>query len=74
MDPNLRRLFRIASDKVVTEWGLPAYEKLGARLQRALLGEAVLFIAAQQDALVGAESVRRIVTEGWTWVCEEVDA
>lgn len=60
---------RQAREAVTREWGARAFAQLGPRFQRALLAEAVLNIASQQDAMrVGDATVRAIATEGYTAV------
>jgi hypothetical protein len=62
------RLLKQARHSVINEWGLCAFERLGDRLQRALLAEAVLDLAAlQDDEEVPDATVRRIVIEGQSW-------
>jgi len=63
----MNRLLKQAQDNVYTEWGRPVFEKLGARIQRALLMEAVLAIAALQDEDVPDAKVRALVEEGYFW-------
>lgn len=63
------RLFSNARQMVYTEWGRPAFEKLGERIQTALLAEAVLTIAAQQDESVPDSRVRMLVEAGHLWSC-----
>lgn len=70
-DKNLDRLFKGAKERVVREWSGPAFEKLGSRVQRALLAEEILRLAAQQDDSISAETVRKIVGEGWSWSVDE---
>jgi hypothetical protein len=72
-DKNMERLFKGAKDKVITEWGRAAYEKLGSRIQSALLAEAILILINQQDELTSAEISKRIAIEGWLWVIEETN-
>lgn len=73
MDVNLARIFKSARDEVIREWSKPAFEKMGSRLQRALLCERLFLIAAQQSDLVSAEAVRRLISEGWTWAIEQTE-
>jgi hypothetical protein len=72
-DKNMERLFKGAKDKVITEWGRSAFEKLGSRLQSALLAEALVILVNAQDESIAPETVKRIITEGWLWVIEETN-
>lgn len=66
------RMLKQARASVINEWGLCAFERLGDRLQRALLAEAVLALAALQDEDdVPDATVRRIVTQGHLWAAAE---
>lgn len=66
------RLLKQARRSVINEWGLCAFERLGDRLQRALLAEAVLDLAAlQDDEEVPDATVRNIVIEGQSWAREQ---
>lgn len=66
------RLYVIAKNAAIREWGLPAWRKLGSRIRRALIAEEVLQIAAAQDSdEVTAETVRRIVDFGFVQVMKE---
>lgn len=67
-------MIQSARTRVDLEWGA-SFKLLGARIQRALLAEAILDIAAaQDDDEVGDEAVRRIVTDGHDWVIDWVVA
>lgn len=72
-DKNLERLFKNAKDEVITEWGRAAYEKLGSRIQSALLSEAILVLINRQDESLSPEVAKRIATDGWLWVVEETN-
>lgn len=61
-------LFVIALSSCHREWTRPGFEKLGSRLQRALLCEEILYIAASFGDDVDAETVRRVVEAGWVYV------
>lgn len=70
-DKKMAKMLKQAHDSVMTEWG-HAFNKLGSRVQRALLAEAVLSLAAMQDdEEVSDAAVRRIVVDGWSWAAEE---
>lgn len=72
LDAKTSRLLTQVHASVLTEWGRSAFAKLGDRIQRALLAEAVLKIAALQDDDEVADAVvRRIVVEGWNWAMEQ---
>jgi hypothetical protein len=72
-DKNLERLFKNAKEVVIREWGQNAFDLLGPRLQSALLAERILILVNQQDEVVPPEMVKRIATEGWSWVIEETN-
>lgn len=68
----MERLLKRAEYNVIAEWTRPAFEKLGSRIQRALLAEAVLALAAlQDDDEVSDAAVRLIVTVGHLWAAAE---
>lgn len=69
-----RLLFKDAHKRVLREWSAPAFAKLGARIQRALLAEEVLFLASTQDESISDAAVRRIIEQGWTWVIETAES
>lgn len=71
---NFQRLLNNARQMVYTEWGRPAFEKLGGRIQTALLAEAVLAIAAQQDESVPDARVRGLVEAGHIWATIDMGA
>lgn len=60
-----------AMDKITREWG-PAFAMMGPRIQRAIMAEAVMIIAASwPEGMVTDEMARRIVKEGWAWASKE---
>jgi hypothetical protein len=61
-------MFEIALSSCHREWSRPGFEKLGVRLQRALLCEEILYIAASFGDHVDDVIVRRFVDDGWTYV------
>jgi hypothetical protein len=66
-------MLKNAKAQVEREWG-HGFVKLGARIQQALLAEAVLVLAAtQDDQLVSDQIVRRIVQDGWSWVLDQIE-
>jgi hypothetical protein len=71
-DKDMARLLIHMREKVLREWG-EGFHGLGSRLQRALLAEAVLILAAQQDDDVAAETVRKIIDAGWTFAIDETE-
>lgn len=64
------RIFKQILEEVYREWSRPAFEKLGDRVQRALLAEAVLAWANRQDESVSAERIREVIDAGQTWAYE----
>lgn len=60
-----------AMERITREWG-SAFALVGPRMQRAIMAEAVVIIAAtQHEGMVTDAMVRRIVKDGWTWAVEE---
>jgi hypothetical protein len=57
--------FAHAREAVIREWGERGFHALGQRLQRALLGEAILAVATAQDESVPAEAVRRVIVQAY---------
>jgi hypothetical protein len=66
-----RAVFRTAKAKVEIEWGKAAYEKLGSRIQRALLAEEILIICARQSGIADNATLVDIMCAGWSWAIEE---
>jgi hypothetical protein len=60
-------LFEIALSSCRREWSRPGFEKLGVRLQRALLCEEILYIAASFGEDASDALVRHVVDAGWTY-------
>jgi len=58
--------YQHAHAAVLREWGERGFTRLGQRFQRALLAEAILANAVQQDPEhVSAEAVRRVVVDAY---------
>jgi hypothetical protein len=64
-------MFEIALSSCHREWSRPGFEKLGVRLQRALLCEEILYMAASFGDRVDDVMVRRFVDAGWTFVVSD---
>lgn len=67
------RLLAQAEEAAVREWGKPAFDRLGPRLQRALLCEAVLSLVDAQDESIDPVRIRELVAEGYAWAMAQGD-
>lgn len=50
---------------VKLEWGSEVFDKLGNRVQRALIAEEILYQAFCQIAICDPKTVQKIVRSGW---------
>jgi hypothetical protein len=65
-DP-VERLMRQITDEVKSTWGR-GFDLLSADIQSALLSERLLIICDSQDESVDPATVRRIMSQGRTWI------
>lgn len=72
-DIDSARIFRSARANVHREWSRPAFEKLGSRIQRALLAEEIFVLVARQPDLIPDSVIRQIVRDGRAWIYEETE-
>lgn len=74
MDKNIERLLNGCKENVEREWGRKGtalVDLVGPRVYRALLAEAVLRLLNQQDDMIDADTLRKIIENGAYWTFDE---